>query len=65
MEVRRTLTGEISQEVSRYDSYAMLPEDRKGDIRNNMYLVSETPQCMDKAVQPQFLEEDKAVQKSY
>ena len=51
--------------MSRYDSYAMLPEDRKGDIRNNIYLVSETLQRMDKTVLPQFLEEDKAVLKSY
>jgi len=27
----------------------MLPEDRKGNIRNDMYLVSETLQRMDKA----------------
>lgn len=65
MEVRRTSTGEISQEVSRYDSYAMLPEDRKGNIRNDMYLVSETLRRMDKAGVPQFSEEDKAVLKSY
>ena len=59
------LTGEISQEVSRYDSYAMLPKDRKGHIRNDMYPVSETLQRMDKVGAPQFLEEDKAVLKSY
>ena len=65
MEVRRMLTGEISQEVSCYDSYAMLPQDSKDNIRNDMHLVSETLQRMDKAGASLFLEEDKAVLKPY
>lgn len=59
------LTGEISQEVSRYDSYSMLPEDRQGNIRNDMYLVSEALRRMDKAGVPKFSTEDKAALKSY
>jgi len=43
----------------------MLPEDLKGNIRNDMYLASETLRRMDKAGVPQFPESDKAVLKSY
>jgi len=59
------LTGEVSREVSRYGTYAMLPEDRQGNIRNDMYLVSETLRQMDKAGAPQFSAEDTAILKSY
>jgi len=61
----RQLTGDISQQVSRYGTYTMLPEDLKGNIRNDMYLASETLRRMDKAGVPQFPESDKAVLKSY
>lgn len=41
----------------------MLSEDRKGNIGNDMYLVSETLRRLDKAGVSQFSEEDKAVLK--
>jgi len=61
----RQLTAEISQQVSRYGTYTMLPEDLKGNIRNDMYVVSETLRRMEKAGAPQFSATDKAVVKSY
>ena len=61
----RQLTAEISQQVSGYGTYAMLPENLKGNIRNDMYMVSEALRRMDKAGAPHFSESDKAVLKSY
>jgi len=59
------LITEISQEVLRYGTYNMLPQDMKGNIRNDMYLVSETLRRMEKAGAPQFSNEDKAALNSY
>ena len=61
----RQLITETSQEVSGYETYTMLPEDLQGNIRNDMYLVSETLRRMDKAGTPQFTASDMAVLKSY
>ncbi|MGC4097899.1 MAG: inorganic phosphate transporter [Nitrospira sp.] len=59
------LTTGISQQVSRYETYTMVPEDLQGNIRNDMYLVSEMLRRMDKAGTPTFTEPDSAVLKSY
>ena len=59
------LITEITQEVSRYGTYTMLPEDLQGNIRNDMYVVSETLRRMDKSGTPQFAASDMAVLKSY
>ncbi len=61
----RQLMTDISQDVSRYGTYTMLPSDLQGNIRNDMYLVSEALRRMDKAGAPPFGEPDKAVLKSY
>lgn len=59
------LITDISQQVSRYETYTMVPEDLQGNIRNDMYLVSETLRRMDKVGTPKFMESDSAVLKSY
>jgi PiT family inorganic phosphate transporter len=43
------LGQDIAQEVARYGSYALVPDENKGNVRNDMYLVSETLNTLTKA----------------
>ncbi len=59
------LTDDIANQVSRYGTYAEVPDDLKGNVRNDMYLVSETLRQMEKGGQPRFTEQDTQILKSY
>ncbi len=59
------LTEEISQEVSRYGSYAKMPDDLVGNIRNDMYMVSESLRHLAKLSTPAFSVQEKDVLKRY
>jgi len=61
----RILAEDISGQVSRYGTYAQVPDHLKGNVRNDMYLISEALRQMDKAGSPVFIDQDKQILKTY
>jgi PiT family inorganic phosphate transporter len=59
------LTDEIARNVAAYGSLANIPAAEIGNVRNDMYLTSEALRFMDKAGNPAFTAEEKAVAKTY
>lgn len=60
-----TLVDEIAKEVSHYPSYAEVPDHRKVNIRNDMYLVEEALGRIDKLGNPNFTVEERRILKQY
>lgn len=61
----RTLVHQIADEAERYGSYGNVPDEQKGNIRNDMYLTSETLRRMEKQKNPKFSAEAMPVLKQY
>ncbi|SAL05019.1 phosphate transporter [Caballeronia arationis] len=61
----RQLTDRIAQEVGSYGSFATVPPDSVDNVRNDMYLVSEAIRLMEKAKQPVFSADDRAIIDNY
>lgn len=59
------LVEEVANEVARYGTYAEVPDERKGNIRNDMYMVNEAIRRMDKLKIPQFTAEEGRILKLY
>jgi PiT family inorganic phosphate transporter len=60
-----SLIQDIGQAVSQYGTYAGVPDDMKGNIRNDMYLVSEALRLLDKSGSLQLAGEEKAILGTY
>jgi PiT family inorganic phosphate transporter len=61
----RTLMDSIADQVSRYGSYSDVPDEMKGNIRNDMYLTNDALRRMDKLKSPNFTAEEIQVLKRY
>ena len=59
------LAQDIVEEVNRYGTYALVPDENKSNVRNDMYLVSETLKHLDKSGALPIDASDKAVLKTY
>ena len=61
----RALINSIADQVSRYGSYRDVPDEMKGNIRNDMYLTNEALRRMDRLKSPSFTVEETQVLKQY
>jgi PiT family inorganic phosphate transporter len=59
------MIGEVSQEVSRYGAYSRMPDEMRGNVRNDMYLVSESLRLMDRSGIPHFMPPDRKMLAHY
>src|SRR5262245_6213932 len=60
-----TLVQQIAINVAQYGTYRNVPNEMRGNIRNDMYLTSEALRRMDKEKTPDFTAEDGQVLKAY
>jgi PiT family inorganic phosphate transporter len=61
----QALMGSIADKVSQYGSYGDVPDDMKGNIRNDMYLTNEALRRMEKTKTPTFTAEEATILKRY
>jgi PiT family inorganic phosphate transporter len=61
----QALIRSIADQVSRYGSYRDVPDEMKGNIRNDMYLTNEALRRMDKLKSPSFTAEETQILKRY
>lgn len=61
----QALMGSIADKVSQYGSYRDVPDDIKGNIRNDMYLTNEALRRMEKTKTPTFTSEEATILKRY
>jgi len=61
----RALAKSINVQVAQYKTLAAVPSELMNNIRNDMYLTSESLRLMDKQGKPGFAPEDKAAVKNY
>jgi PiT family inorganic phosphate transporter len=61
----RAVMKDVSDEVEHYKELKNVPADETSNVRNNMYLTSESLRVMDKAHSPAISEEDAVVVKNY
>jgi PiT family inorganic phosphate transporter len=59
------LAAKVSSEVKNYGSLANVPPEQVGNVRNDMYLMSESLRLIGKKATPSFSVEDKATLKTY
>ena len=61
----RDLVTQLDMEVSHYGGYKSVPAVEQANVRNDMYVASESLRLMEKAHTPAFSAEDKAALKNY
>jgi len=61
----RTYVNDIRNEVAGYRLLKNVPENRQGNVRNEMYLVSETIRLVEKGSHAQFSDDDNKVLTNY
>jgi PiT family inorganic phosphate transporter len=61
----RQYVNDIRNEVAGYKTYRNVPADRQGNIRNEMYLVSEAIRLVEKSGHTQFNDDDNKVITNY
>ena len=61
----RALTVEVRDGITGYGSVAQVPDEQTGNIRNDMYLISEALRRMDKQRDPAFAAGDYTILKNY
>jgi inorganic phosphate transporter, PiT family len=61
----RQLIGDIEHEVTLYKALSRVPYDQQGNVRNDMYVVSEALRLMGKSGKPAISSTDAAVLKNY
>lgn len=61
----RQYINEINNEVSNFKMLKDVPSDRMGNLRNDMYVVSETLRLVQKSGKPEFNPDDKKVLANY
>jgi PiT family inorganic phosphate transporter len=61
----RTLVDELNREVSHYREYKDLPGNVQANVRNDMYLTSESLRLMERAKSPNFEADDLAALDNY
>ncbi|BCA52891.1 phosphate transporter [Nitrospira sp. KM1] len=61
----QALMNSIANQVAQYGSYGNVPDDMRGNIRNDMYLMNEALRKMDKLKNPGFSVEEAQVLKRY
>ncbi|SLM48379.1 Phosphate/sulfate permease [Nitrospira japonica] len=59
------LMNSIASQVAEYGTYGNVPDEMKGNIRNDMYLMNEALRKMDKSKTPAFSAEEVQVLKQY
>jgi len=60
-----SLVQQVATNVAEYGTYRKVPNEMRGNIRNDMYLTSEALRRMDKLKNPAFTAEDAQVLKTY
>ncbi|MDR5761306.1 anion permease [Caballeronia sp. LZ035] len=65
MPALKQLTDMIAKQVGASGSLAAVPQNEVDNVRNNMYLASEAIRLMEKAQQPVFATEDRAIVDAY
>jgi PiT family inorganic phosphate transporter len=61
----RAVMGEVSTEVEHYKELKSVPPERTRNVRNDLYLISETLRFMDKTKAPAVSAADAAILKNY
>jgi len=61
----QALMSSIADKVSQYGSYRDVPDDMKGNIRNDMYLTNEALRRIEKTKIPTFTSEEVTILKRY
>jgi inorganic phosphate transporter, PiT family len=61
----RQLIGDIEHETVLYKALASVPADQQGNVRNDMYVISEALRLMQKSGKPAISPADAAVLKNY
>jgi len=61
----RTLSTDVRNGITSYGSVAQVPDEQTGNIRNDMYLISEALRRMDKQHDPSFPGTDYTMLKEY
>jgi PiT family inorganic phosphate transporter len=61
----RTVSAEVRDGIVAYGSVAQVPDEQTGNLRNDMYLISEALRRMDKQRDPPFAAGDYAILKGY